>query len=105
WLGVANLPFLRPGHWIARGEMTMDLAARRGRHLEIGGDVELGLRRRHRCRLLDVERHAPFLADLVVEARFRTVRPGVPADAATNEWAQRRGGDFSRRGGSAAPPH
>src|SRR5262245_38953819 len=76
--------------------MTIDLAARRWRDLEIGADVELGLWSRDRRRLLDVERHAPFLADLVVEASLGVVGTGVPADAATNVRAQRRAGNLPR---------
>ncbi len=74
--------------------MAIDLAAGRRHHLEVGADVELDLGRRDRRRLLDVQRHAPFLADLVVEAGLRVVRAGIPADAAADERTQRWLGDF-----------
>src|SRR6266852_7457902 len=65
-LGEANLPLLGPGHRVARVAITIDLAARRRSNREVGTDVELGLWGGHRRRLHDVERHAPFLAELVV---------------------------------------
>ena len=77
--------------------MSVDLAARRRHHLEVGADVELDLGRGDRRRLLNVERHAPFLADLVVKTGLRVVRAGIPADAATNEGTQRYFGDFPDR--------
>src|SRR5262245_62078499 len=72
-LGEADLPFLGPGHRVARVEMTINLAAWRRRDLEVGANVELRLWRGHRRRLHDVKRHAPFLADLVVETGLRVV--------------------------------
>src|SRR5262249_3428361 len=82
-------------HRVARVEMTIDLAARRLRDLEVGADVELRLRRHDRRRLLDLQRHAPFLADLVVEAGLGVVRTAVPADAAADIGAERWRLDFS----------
>ena len=89
-LWVANLPLLSPGHRVARVKMAVDLAARRGRHLEFGANIELDLWRDDRSRLCDVEGHAPFLADLVVEPRLRVVRTAVPANTPANIRAQRR---------------
>src|SRR5262249_27151459 len=65
--------------------------------LEVGADVELRLWSDDRGRLLDLERHAPFLPDLVVEARLRVIRPAVPAHTTTNIGAQGRRLDFARR--------
>jgi hypothetical protein len=83
-LGEANLPLLVSGYRVARVEMTINLAARRRRDLEVGADVQLGLWGDHRRRLHDVEGHAPFLAELVIEARLRIVGTGVEADTAGN---------------------
>ena len=83
----ANFPLLGPGHWVARVEMTIDLAARRRRDLEVGADIQLGLWGDHRRRLQDFEGHTPFLAELVIEARLRVVGTGVEADATRNVWA------------------
>src|SRR3954454_1677361 len=76
--------------------MAIDLATRRGRHLEVGANIELNLGRDDWSRLRDVEGHAPFLADLVVEPGLRVVRTAVPTDASANIRAQRRRLDFSR---------
>src|SRR5262245_48912944 len=63
-----HLPLLLPGDWISSGDMTMRLAALRIAQGEVGADVELRLRLQDRRGLDDFEIHAPFLADLVVEA-------------------------------------
>src|SRR5262245_64281925 len=87
-LGEANLPLLGPGHRVARVEMTVNLAARRRRNLEVGADVQLGLWSRHWRRFHDVERHAPFLAELVVQTGLRVVGARIEADATGDVRAQ-----------------
>ena len=87
-LGEADFPLLGAGDRVARVEVAVDLAARRLGDLEVGADVQLNLRLDHRRRLHDLKRHAPFLADLVVEAGLRVVGTRIPADAAGNMRAQ-----------------
>src|SRR5262245_18145305 len=62
--------------------MTIDLAARRSGDLEVGANVELRLRRSHGRRLHDLEVHAPYLAELIIETGLRVVGTRVKADTA-----------------------
>src|SRR5262245_44604936 len=62
--------------------MTIDLAARRSGDLEVGANVELGLRCSYGRRLHDLEVHAPFLEELVIETGLRVVVACVKADTA-----------------------
>src|SRR5215468_3730179 len=76
------------GDRIASIEMAVRLAARRIDDLELGGDVELGLRLGHRRGLLDRQVHAPLVADLVVEPGRWVIGAGVPADATIDRRAE-----------------
>src|SRR4051794_7354019 len=66
-LGEIDLPLLFAGHGIACVDMTVGLAALRIADLEIRPDIELRHRLRDRSGSNDVEVHAPFLSDLIVE--------------------------------------
>ena len=68
----------------------MSLGAFRIAQGEVGADVELRLRLEDRGGLDNLEVHAPFLADLVVETRLRAIGSGVPAHAARDRRAKVR---------------
>ena len=87
-LGESHFPLLLAADGIARTDMTVRFSTLRIAQLEVRTDIELGHGLQDRRRLDDIEIHAPFLADLVVEAGAWVVGAAVPADAAGNRRAE-----------------
>src|SRR4051812_39986656 len=95
-LGKVDPPLHLARHRIARVHVTVSLAAGRVSKGEVGADVELVHRLGDRSGLHHLDVHAPFVADLVVKAGLRAVRPRVPGDAAVDGRAE-RGSLLARR--------